>query len=277
MKLSSPQGNHAMPNKEDRYVIPSVVRALQILEAFSSEKTTYTNAEISRKLGLNKSSVTRLLYSLEKARFIKRNIETGSYQLTHKSLQIGRVYISQVNYHKVAMPVLQELTTSCQETSHLGVLEEMEVLYLDWVASNQTVSLASFTGKKLPAYCTGVGKNFLAYMDEETLSSYLQNTRLEQHTAKTITDPEKLKKHLKRVKQQGYAIDDGEFQEVVISVSSPIFDVNGRILAGISVAGPAFRMRNTFLNKQVIPKVREAGTEISKRLGWDGMCSNHSY
>ena len=260
-----------MPNKEDRYVIPSVIRALQILEAFSSEKTTYTNAEISRALGLNKSSVTRLLYSLEKAGFLKRNIETGSYRLTHKSLQIGRVYISQVNFHKMAMPVLQELTASCQETSHLGVLEEMEVLYLDWVASNQTVALASLTGKKLPAYCTGVGKNFLAHMDEETLSSYLQNTQLTQHTSKTITDPEKLKKHLKLVRTQGYAVDDGEFQEDVISVSSPIFDDNGRMLAGISVAGPAFRLRNTFLDKNIIPKVRRAGTEISRRLGWDGM------
>lgn len=258
-----------MPNQEDRYVIPSVVRALQILEAFSFEKTTYTNAELSKKLGLNKSSVTRLLYSLENARFIKRNLETGAYQLTHKTHQVGRVYIKQVDYHKVAMPILQELTANCQETSHLGVLDEMQVLYLDWVASNQTVSLASWTGKKLPPYCTGVGKNFLAHMDEETLSSYLKQTHLEQHTVRTITDPEKLKKHLQQVKKQGYAIDGGEFQQDVISVAGPVFGDNGSILAGISIAGPAFRMSDRFLEDKVIPEVRKASIEISKQLGWD--------
>lgn len=260
---------HNMHNLENRYVIPSVVRALQILEAFSFDKSNYTNAELSKKFGLNRSSVTRLLYSLEKAGFIKRNLETGAYQLTHKTHQVGRVYIKQVDYHTISMPILRELTARCQETSHLGILDDMQVLYLDWVESNQTVSLASWTGKTLPAYCTGVGKNFLAHMDEETLFSYLKNTRLKKYTANTKTKPVELKKHLDKIRKRGYAIDNGEYQLDVVSVSSPVFDYTGQIIAGISLAGPGYRMDKSFLEKKAIPEVKQAAMEISKGLGWD--------
>ena len=257
-----------MQKQEDRYIIPSVIRALQILEVFSLEKSTYTNSEISKKLDLNKSSVTRLLYSLEKARFIWRNQETGAYQLTHKAYQVGKVYIKQVDVHKVSMPILENLTSTCQEVSHLGILDEMQVLYLDWVESSQTVSLPSMTGMKLPAYCTGNGKNFLAHMDEETLSSYFKSTQLIQHTTNTITDPEILKEQLKQVKIQGYACDFEESHQDVISVSAPVFDDTGEIVAGISVAGPAFRMNNDVLQKKIIPETKLAAVKISRQLGY---------
>lgn len=257
-----------MPQKEDRYVIPSVVRALQILEAFSFQKTTYTNSELSRKFDLNKSSVTRLLSSLEKAKFLKRNKETGAYQLTHKSYQVGRVYIKQVDVHKVSMPILEELTSKCQEVSFLGVLDELQVLYLDWVESKQTVSLPSMTGMKLPAYCTGNGKNFLAHMDEETLSSYFESIELVQHTVNTITDPSTLKKQLKQVKKQGYACDFGEFHEDVISMSAPVYNDVGEIIAGISIAGPEFRLGKDILQKKIIRELKKAALKISRQLGF---------
>lgn len=257
-----------MQNQEDRYVIPSVIRALHILEAFSFEKSTYTNSEIAKKLDLNKSSVTRLLHSLEKARFLWRNKETGAYHLTHKVYQVGRVYIKQVDVHKVSMPILENLTFKCQEVSHLGILDEMQVLYLDWVESSQTVSLPSMSGMKLPAYCTGNGKNFLAHMDEERLSSYFRSTQLIQHTANTITNPEVLREQLKQVKEQGYACDFEESHQDVISVSAPVFNDAGEIVAGISVAGPAFRMTSDVLQNKIIPETKKAAGQISKQLGY---------
>jgi IclR family KDG regulon transcriptional repressor len=257
-----------MPKQDDRYVIPSVVRALQILEAFSFQKSTYTNSELSRKLDINKSSVTRLLSSLEKAKFLRRNKETGRYYLTHKSYQVGRVYIKQVDVHKVSMPILEELTSKCQEVSFLGILDELQVLYLDWVESKQTVSLPSMTGMKLPAYCTGNGKNFLAHMDEKTLSAYFKNIEMVQHTVNTITNPEVLKKQLKQVKKQGYACDFGEYHQDVISVSAPVYNDVGEIIAGISIAGPEFRLGKDILHKKIIPELKKAALNISRQLGF---------
>lgn len=260
-----------MADQDDRYIIPSVVRALRILETFSLQKSTYTNAELSRKLDLNKSSVTRLLYSLEKARFVKRDKKSGEYQLTHKIYQVGRVYIKQVDFHTVSMPILKELSAKCGEACHLGFLDEMKVLYLDWVESTRPVSLASITGKKLPAFCTGIGKIFLAHMDEKTLASYFRQIELTRYTANTITNPEILKKQLRQVRSQGYALDNAEFEPDVISVSASIRDEAGDVVAGISVAGPVFRMTNEVLQELIIPQIQKASFEISTRLGCDLM------
>lgn len=259
----------AVTDQEDRYIIPSVIRALRILESFSLQKSTYTNAELSRKLDLNRSSVTRLLYSLEKARFIKRDKKTAEYQLTHKAYQVGKVYIKQVDFHTVSMPIIKELSAKCGEACHLGFLDEMKVLYLDWVESTRPVSLASITGKKLPAYCTGIGKIFLAYMDEASLSSYFREIKLNRYTANTVTNPEILKKQLQQVRAQGYAIDNAEFEPDVISVSAPIRDETGDLVAGISVAGPDFRMTSEVLEQLIIPQIQQASNEISTRLGCD--------
>ena len=258
-----------MAPQEDRYVIPSVVRALRILESFSLQKSTFTNAELSRKLDLNKSSVTRLLYSLEKSGFVKRDQKSGEYQLTHKVYQVGRVYIKQVDFHTVSMPILKELSATCGEACHLGFLDENKVLYLDWVESTRPVSLASITGKKLPAYCTGIGKIFLAFMDDASLSSYFSQIMLTPYTTNTITSPDILIKQLRQVRAQGYAIDNAEFEPDVISVSAPIRDENGDLVAGISVAGPDFRMTSDVLEEVIIPQIQKASFEISTRLGCD--------
>jgi len=258
-----------MPSQDDRYIIPAVVRALRILESFSLQKPTYTNAELSRKLGLNKSSVTRLLYSLEKARFIKRDQKTGEYRLTHKAYQVGRIYINQVNLHTESMPLLKELTAKCNETSHLAILDEMHVFYLDWVESTQSVSLMSVAGNKLPAYCTAIGKILLAYLDTNAISAYIRNIELSPHTANTITNPEKLQTHLEQIRAQGYAIDNSEFQAEVKSVAGPVMDESGSVVAGISIAGPVYRMHADILLKKIIPEVKKTARKISNRLGCD--------
>ena len=256
-----------MSSQDDRYIIPAVVRALRILESFSFQNPTYTNAELSRKLGLNKSSVMRLLYSLERSRFIEREKKTGEYRLTHRAYHVGRVYIHQVNLHTEAMPLLKALTAKFNETSHLGILDDLHVFYLDWIESTQPVSLVSLAGNKLPAYCTAIGKILLAYLDAETLGAYFQNVELSPHTPSTITNPETLKNHLQQIRVQGYAIDNSEFQPEVKGIASPVMDESGAVVAAISIAGPVYRMQDAFLLREIIPAIKKTSRDISKRLG----------
>ena len=158
-----------MPERTERYAINSVLRAAQILESFSLEKPTYSHSEISKKLGLNKTAVTRLLSSLEKAGLLEKDSESGRYGLTVKLYQIGSVYINRIGISEAARPVLSELAASCNESSHLSVLHEFEVLYIDKVECPRPIRMMSYVGRKLPAYCTGTGKVFLAHLSEPDL------------------------------------------------------------------------------------------------------------
>lgn len=259
-----------MGEKSDRYLINSVLRATQILEAYSLEKVSYTNAELSKKLGLNKSSMTRLLHTLEKAGFLERDSSTGRHSLTMKLFRIGSVYISQVNLHKEALPHLSELAFQYRETSHLAVLHDKEVFYIAKVPSSRSIRMKSLVRSKLPAYCTAIGKVLLANLEEEALEEFLQTADLKKNTPNTITDPSKLRKHLKRIKDRGYSLDNMEFGNEIKSVAAPVMDHTGKVIAGISLVAPSFRIKSAKKVERIITSVKKTAQFISERLGYIG-------
>ena len=251
----------------DRYVINSVLRAAQLLECFSFDKPAYRNAELSKKLGLNKSTITRLLCSLQKAGFLEKDAKTGEYGLTDRVFRIGTVYISQVDFHKEAMPVLSDLASSCEETVHLAVLHEFEVFYLDKVDSPQSIGMRSRVGASAPAYCTALGKVLLAHLNDVDLESLLRSIELKPFTDNTITDPARLMVHLRDIRHRGYAIDNAEHQAEVKCVAAPVHSAEGKTVASISISGPIFRMTPERIENDLIAAVTETAHKISSRLG----------
>lgn len=249
------------------YLINSVLRAAKVLECFSFENPTLTNSQLSKMLGLNKSTLTRLLYSLEEAGFLRRDKKTGEYSLTHRLFRIGSVYINQIGVRSEARPLLSELAALTRETVHLAVLNEFEVFYIDKVDGLQAVRMTSRIGNKSPAYCTGVGKAMLAYLSPQDLTLYFRSVRLERHTPNTITDPEELRLHLQRIRGQGYAIDDSEHEAEIKCVAAPLHDASGNVIASISVTGPAFRMTREKMETELIACVVKTALSISARLG----------
>ena len=253
---------------EDRYVINSVLRAAQILKAYSKEKALFTNSELARRFGLNRSTITRLLYSLEKAGFLVRDQRTREYALTHWLFRIGNVYISQTDLHKEAMPLLERLASSCKETVHLAILSGVKLLYLDKVEGPQSIRIASMVGDTNPAYCTGVGKVLLAYLEKKDLDAYLNSVHLKRYTPNTICDADDLKLHLSRVRERGYAIDDCEHQPDVRCVAAPVRDKDDCVIASISISGPEFRMVHEKIEEELIPSIKKTASRISQRLGY---------
>ena len=255
---------------EDRYLMNSVLRATEILKSYKREKTAFTNSELAKNLGLNRSTVTRLLHSLEKAGFLKRDEKTREYSLAYWVYRIGNVYISQIDLHKEAMPFLVQLSQSCKEAVHLAIFRELQVFYLDKVEGPQPVRIASAIGDTNPAYCTGVGKVLLAHLKEEELDAYLQTVDLKRFTPNTICDPEDLKQHLKQIVERGYAIDDCEHEGEVRCVAAPLRDITGQVIASISLSGPEFRIVREKIEEEFIPAVKETAAKISRRLGYTG-------
>ena len=248
----------------------SVLRAAEILKSYTREKPTFSNNELSKKLGLNRSTVTRLLYSLEKAGFLIRDDRTKAYALSYWLYRIGNVYISQIDLHKQAMPLLSQLSQSCKEAVHLAILRECQVFYLDKVEGPQPVRIASAIGDTNPAYCTGVGKVLLAYLNEEELDAYLQSVKLTRFTENTICNPEDLKRHLKQIVSRGYAVDDCEHETEVRCIAAPLRDITGQVIASISLSGPEFRIVQEKIREEFIPAVKETAAKISRRLGYAG-------
>jgi IclR family transcriptional regulator, KDG regulon repressor len=257
-----------MAIQKERYHINSVLRAAQILESFNKRKAAYTNTELSKKLNLNKSTITRLLYSLEAAGFIEREEDTGKYKLTYRLYKIGNAAISQVSFHTETMPVLAELVRATRETGQLTILENNEVSIIDRIETPRSIGLMGSAGINLPAYCSATGKILLAYRSEKELDDYFAAVTMKAYTPNTITDPDELRLQLKSIRKQGYAICNAELEKQVVGVASPIRDKTGKVLACISTAGPAFRMAKKQTSKDIIKLVTTAAATISERLGY---------
>jgi DNA-binding IclR family transcriptional regulator len=256
--------------KKDKseYIIQAVDHALDLLEQFQGDVDELGVTELSKRLKLHKNNVFRLLATLESRSYIEQNRVTENYRLGLKTLELGQTFIKQMGLLRQSRPVLESLVRECNETTYVAILKESHIVYLDVVETDLTVRVVPRVGSRLPAYCTAAGKVQLAYMTEEELDHYLPTKELKGYTPSTITDRDELKAHLKKVVEQGYAIDNEEMDIGVCCVGAPIRDYTRRIIGAVSISGPSMRFSKERMEKELIPLVTRAGEDISTKLGF---------
>jgi IclR family KDG regulon transcriptional repressor len=221
--------------------IRSVDRALDILLVFRLERPSLSLTQIADEVGMNKSTVYRLLGTLEKKHFINRDTTTGHYHLGMPILEMATVIQNDSDIWRFAQPYLEMLSSECGETVDLSILEDNQVRYIQVVESHQRVKLAASVGQRLPLYCTASGKAFLAYMPEEFLKKIFPHG-LTRHTANTIVEMDDLLKDLIQTRKRGFSISLGEYENDIHALAAPILNSKGQPLAVIAIAGPAFRL-----------------------------------
>lgn len=248
-------------------VINSIDRTLQILQLFSLQKPEWGVSEISRALNLYKSCVHNTLYTLLKRGFVTKNPDNDKYRLSIKFFELGSIVLENIDLRKIAHPYMEQLSKEFNETVHLGILSEGEVVSIEQEKSNQTLQPQIYIGKRAPLHCTGVGKALLAFLPAEEINRIIKEKGLKKYTNNTITDAFQLKKELEKVRQLGYAIDNMEHEPGVRCIAAPIRDHKGNIVASMSLSGPAFRIEEDqipFIKERVICYCRL----ISQAMGY---------
>ena len=258
-----------MARKEkSEYIIQAVSHALDLLEQFHDDVDELGVTELSKRLKLHKNNVFRLLATLESRGYIEQNKATENYRLGLKALELGQTFIKQMGLLRQAKPILEKIVGSCNETSYVAIFKEGSVVYLDVVETDMTVRVVSRVGSRLPAYCTASGKVHLAFMSDEEVNELYPTRQLKGYTSTTITDREQLKEVLKKVADQGYAIDDEEMDLGVRCVAAPIRDYTRRIVGALIISGPTMRLSDERITKELIPLMQGSAEELSSRLGY---------
>lgn len=250
--------------------IQSVQHALQLFEVFRTNysKDEFGVTELSKTLGLHKNNVFRLLATLSACGYIEQNPVTENYRLGIGIFNLGQKFITKLGFLRLARPFMEKIVLEIGESCYVGILRESSVIYLDLVEADHPVQIVSRVGKDVPAYCTSIGKIQLAYSGEDELNKMYMGARLKKYTDYTITSLPELKRHLKEVSANDYAIDNQEFEADVCCIASPVKDYLGTPVAALSVAGPSFRMSKKRMLEEILPIVRKYSKEISKRLGY---------
>lgn len=253
--------------EKEKYILHSVDNALRVLEAFSAKEPELGISELSRKLGFSKSAVFRLVITLEARGFLSQDPVTEKYRLGLKALYLGGLVLKQLDLVKVAHPYLKELVENSMEVAHLVVLEGSEAVFIEKVESQRPMRMGSYVGARMPSYCTATGKMLLAHLTDNELEKYLRETNFARFTDNTITDPEILKRHLMSIREQGYAFDQEESEEGLFCIAAPVKDNSGRVIAAVSISGPAGRVEKR--REEFRGLVINAAKNISRSLGWN--------
>jgi DNA-binding IclR family transcriptional regulator len=258
-----------MKKEKPNYPIKVLDKSLSVLELLLQKGSAMNMIELSEKLRFYPSTTHRILDTLKHWGYVEQDPNTQKYQLGLKALELGMAKLHQMDMVREATPHLKELGNQCNETVHLGVLEEGEVLYLAKEESSKTIRMCSYVGKRAPLHCTALGKVLLAYLPEGERKKILGKRELPRLTEKTITNKKELEKELGKVKKQGFAIDRGENEKEVCCIAAPIRNYQGKVIAAVSISGPVFRIDvNTQNNlKEALVEISE---KISKRLGYNG-------
>jgi IclR family KDG regulon transcriptional repressor len=254
--------------EKQSYVIQSVTNALNLLEEFKGDRDELGVTELSNRLKLHKNNIFRLLATLEAKGYIEQNKATENYRLGVKTLELGQTFINQLGLVRQAKPLLKEIAAECNEMAYIGTIRQNSVVYLDVEEPNQTVKVANRVGWRLPIHCTAIGKAQIAYSSEEELEKLGILNNMAKFTSNTIVDKGVFLKHLKEVSKLGYAVDNEEYNLGVKCVGVPVRDYTGRVVGGISISGPSFRMTDEVLKGKIIPIVKDIGQKVSRRLGY---------
>ncbi len=221
--------------------VRAVERALDILLCFSRETPELTMTQIADQVGMHRSTVHRLLATLEGKRFVQRDPVTGIYRLGIRLLQMAYLTLEHNGLRQLAMPFLHRLCEQHQENVDLAVLDDTDVIFLDVIEGPQRVKLASAIGQRLPAFATASGKAILAFMPDETVRRIL-GRGMPQLTQRTIRSPEAFFEDMHYVRERGFALDEREYEDGINAVAAPILDLNDQPIASVAVAGPAYRL-----------------------------------
>jgi DNA-binding IclR family transcriptional regulator len=247
--------------------IRAVDRALDILLCFTRQSPELTMTQIADQVGIHKSTVHRLLGTLEKKRFVERDQATGIYRPGLRLLQVASLALEHNDLRRLAAPFLRVLSELSLETVDLAVIEDNEVIYLDVFESPQRVKLAAAVGMRLPAYCTASGKAILAYLPEERIQ-YILAGGMPRQTENTLVTREALFENLREVRERGVAFSEQEYEEGINAIGAPILDKNHQPMASVAVAGPAYRLTQARM-LEICPSVISTANSIAEELNQD--------
>ncbi|WP_348536707.1 IclR family transcriptional regulator [Nocardioides sp. W7] len=245
--------------------VQSVDRALMILDILARDGEAGVT-EIAGHLGVHKSTVSRLIDSLEERDLVEQLEGRGKYRLGIGVLRLAGATTARLDVVQEARSVAKALAASTAETVNIAVLSEGAALYVDQVATAGALQSHYWVGQRIPLHATSNGKVLLAGLTDAEARATL-GRKLAAYTANTVTDPATLVAQLARVREQGYALVVDELEHGLSAVAAPIRNAHGDVVASFSVSGPTFRFGGPEVAKATEAVVEHA-LEVSRRLGW---------
>jgi len=258
-------GSLAVRNSE---FVQSLDRGLAVIRAFGPDRERLSLSEVARATGLTRAAARRFLLTLVKLGYVRN--EGREFSLRPRVLELGYAYLSGLALPEVAAPHLEELVAKLHESSSISVLDGHHIVYVVRVPTKRIMTVAISVGTRFPAFATSMGRVLLAALPDDQFERYLAEAEFEQLTARTVTDPGRLRAIVREVARQGYAIVDQELEEGLRAVAAPVRGGAGVGTAAINVSAHASRVSMAAMRSEILPALLETVRQIEADLQAQG-------
>jgi IclR family transcriptional regulator, KDG regulon repressor len=251
------------------YRVPAIDRTVIILEILSESPNGISLAQLARQTKIPKSTLFRILYTLQKYSIVSEDRERKIFSLGMKLLDWGNAALDKIDLKSIAHPHLVTLAYETKESFYLTVMDNNEIIIIDRVDTPEVWGIVARLGTRSPFHCTATGQVITAGMHEEDLDRLIKVKGLKKYTPKTITSATALRKKLKKVREEGFAVCEREYKDDLIAIAVPIYEHSGRVIASLMTAIQANQAKN---NKKIIDYLvkvlQREGMNISRKLGY---------
>ena len=250
-------------------IVQSVERAIDILETLGENKDGCGITVVAKATGLHKSTVHRLLATLMSKGYVNKDMEKDYYRLSAKVLMLANSVLDRMDIRNISRPYIRALCEDVQEVVHLSILDGDEAVYIDKVESSKisSIKMHSQIGKRVPLYCTAVGKVLMSKLDENRIRELISRREMIKFMPNTIDNIEDFLIEMKKTNLEGCAMDNLENEEGIRCIAAPIYDRKGKAVAAVSISGPIFYITEERL-PELKKKLLKTSQEISNQLGY---------
>ena len=254
----------ALDGARAAHFVQSLERGLAVIRAFGADTPSLTLSEVARATGLTRAATRRFLLTLGDLGYVRT--DGRRFELTARVLELGYAFLSSISLPEVAEPHLERLVSEVHESSSVSMLDGDDIVYVARVPTSRIMRVSINVGTRFPAYATSMGRVMLAGLQPEELDALLERTELRRLSARTITDEQKLRAELTRVRRQGWAIVDQELEEGLRSVAAPIRDRGGRVVAAVNLSAHASRTSIEAVKRTLLPPLLDTAGRIEADL-----------
>jgi DNA-binding IclR family transcriptional regulator len=255
------------PVQHEKYVVKVLEKALKILDVYSRHENAFTLDTLTKRTALDKSTVFRILRTMEKNGYIRYDQEDGLYRLGLRFIELGEAVYSSTSVRKSASPYLDAVARSLKATILAGVIINDEFSYIDKKEGDSILRIPSYLGAKMLPTETFLGLTLLAFMDPSEGKRLLRQHPVRKHTERTVTRLREVEAKLDDARRKGYFLDRGEFFDGVVQIGVPIRGAAGNTVAGLGACLQEFRITEESLGKAV-RELNETAKLISGELGF---------
>ena len=256
-------------NESKKNNLNSIEKAIKVMLKFQKSGATHGIRELSNNLGFSPATVQRILKTLKEHDFVRQDAATRQYYIGNVFYSFIQALNRSNDLTNIARKYIEELAVKTGETAHINIIEKDHRLCIDTIESLQTLRAGMPMGNRSPLYAGASAKCLLAFSSAEYIKNYIEKTVLEPVTDNTISDAENLGKELDKINNQGFAVSLGERTPGLGSLSAPVFDNQGIVLASLSLAIPEIRFSQNEYLDECINILTNVAKSFSENMGYN--------